>query len=259
MRLWASSDGTVWKELPAPSIALPEEQTGDEANHVVLARHADPWLVIEGYAAEVLAVTRDGTTWFVSQAGSTGEYAGSGPALVAAQGGVLVSVRAGKALTSADGVTWSRSRIPARCGVASSVAAGADGMLAVGDINPVPVGEPGDTGSTLVTQVVCTSRDATRWTVLDTLGPLPATPPRNGECRPCVDGSYMGDGTRIVAYLSGRAVWTSADGRSWTRARTGAQDGPAVAPRHPDLVIQLSDGLLVRDGGTAWLAVAESP
>ena len=257
---WTSADGLAWIAHAGPDLPLPP----DGEPHVSLA--GGPAGAVAAFApvsggADLtarVATSPDGVTWSLLPLAAlpadtllwdvhatTAGFVAAGRTWPA--GG---SITGSLALTSRDGRTWTSTPLPIaadRVALVDGLLQGAGGFLATGS-------DYGLLGTTLWWR----SSDGRTWQALADYPPLGTCP--IAVCGPDTqpEGDLGADGTRMVAYRGGTdpGVWTSADGRSWSRL---AEPGTplSVFQASGELVV-LPDGVLLTDGSTTWFGQAQT-
>jgi hypothetical protein len=260
VRTWTSRDGRSWTQGPALGVFAGASIAGIAAGQGRIVAVGDT-----GFDHPAIWTSTDGTTWtrealpaatfaqahfgvvtaFTGGFVVAGGVGGSRPA----GGGVAPNVASPPGIwVSADGRSWQRATLTgtANAGQVETLAAGADGLLAVG---PTPSG---------YTPAVWTSGDGRTWARLSDPSVLPG-------------GSIASDGRRMIAqvYGSGDRVTFSAssDGTIWQPlADAGATAGMPRWPGQPNPTISsvrvTAGGLIVlsfdgRDGSSPiWLVPA---
>jgi hypothetical protein len=225
--IWHSPDGATWTSSSAPDLSFGDDNmAGNKLGAVAIV------------APRSVAFTSDGVIW------STVPLPGSSASKVtgvAVSNGRFVAVGddgapsiSPVAWSSNDGLHWTRATVQAHRGDGfQSVAGAADGLVAISSTPTVP-------GLT----TFWTSPDGAAWTV-DTAPPLGVV--TQGEGVGDVNGSFSGDGSRLLAFGAGPAggateFWTSLDASRWTKL---ALTGDAAAAVAGDLTpFLLPDGVL---------------
>ena len=226
-RLWSSSNGTDWRQIDSPSWrellqdALPFDVVGGDAGVVAVI-----------YAGAVLSST-DGHAWQRTELPA--DETAIPLDLTAFEGGFVIVGRDGArdhmsevvesplppgigrpaAWVSANGIDWTTADVEGSVvagGELREVAAGADGLFAVG------IGEPVEVQAHRPTHG-WTSADGVTWRMVGRLGEgLPAF---GGKL--LAEGLLLGDGDRMLIFGPSSTEslsvvgWTSADGVSWER------------------------------------------
>ena len=250
---WTSSDGVSWFAHVGPDLALPQDAS--QPPMVTLAGGPGGLVaasVPESGGAGTVATSLDGVTWVSLPADALPQDTALRDVHGTSGGFVAVartwpagsSVTGSVALRSTDGRTWTslplRPVAVPRVGLVDRLFQGGSGFLATGSDYGLP-------GTTLWWW----SADGRSWRAVKGYPPI-------GTCPPYVclgtepAGDLGADGTRIVAYRGGAApaVWTSFDGRSWTRlVVVGA---PLTLFQAGGNLVVLPGGVLVSDGISTW-------
>jgi hypothetical protein len=217
-----------------------------------------------------------------------GDLAGNGSGAVA-----ILATSPAEMAFSADCVTWQTVSMPGSSAASpQGVATFRSGFVAVGDMDATrrsPVawrstdgrhwtlavteahagdglysahaGEGGLVGESTTAEVpgrtsFWTSADGRSWKVsaADPLGVF-----QDGEGAGSANGSFSGDGTRLLGYGS-RAFgqpteyWTSPDGTHWARLALTGDTGPSLAGQTDAFLLR--DGVLFSGYGAAWFGAA---
>ncbi|MHB8397451.1 MAG: hypothetical protein ACYDCI_00740 [Candidatus Limnocylindrales bacterium] len=250
---WTSSDGVSWLAHVGPDLALPQDAS--QPPMVTLASGPGGLVaasVSESGGAGTAAVSLDGVTWVSLPVDALPKNAAIRDVRGGRAGFVAVartwpagsSVTGSVALRSTDGRTWtSVPLLPLAApwvALVDQLLQARDGFLATGSDYGLP-------GTTLWWW----SADGRSWRAVKGYPPIGTCP--SAICLGTEPVGDLGaDGTRIVAYRGGAApgVWTSFDGRSWTRlVVTGA--ALTLVQAGGNLVV-LPGGVLVSDGSTTW-------
>ena len=254
---WTSGDGRTW--TPAASVALPG-RPGLSAMQAVLS-----WggMLVAGGYADPDAATHEAAAW-TSHDGTVWTRVPDGPAWrdarvfdLAAYRGGLIAVgsaggvdRAGAAVwLSTDGRTWERISSPAfAAGSMRSVASDGSTLVAVGV-------DAADDGA-----VAWTSPDGHRWSVV----PHGPAFQNYGLSARILSLLHTGGGWLAAGWVSSAAngsgtIWSSPDGRAWTRVSPspamlggGAADLTVAGSR---IVVVGSTGWPDNITAAAWLGV----
>ena len=251
--LYYSTDGTTWAR----------SDLANKANGALVGRGgvvvADTETPLGGSSAGLaLAVTTDCATWQRvalpgPKVGSILDLAANASGFVAVgySGSIESGAKEPLAWYSTDGQHWSSATVPASKGDGLlSVWAGADGYLAMSN-------SPGVTPGT---ERLWSSTDGHTWAVTKT-DPFGLITQGAGTGSPA--GSFIGDGTRLVAYgrsatspaddsLGTYQYYVSSDGTHWTLLTIGGSDGPAMlADTYPKPYL-LDDGIVFAGATTTW-------
>ncbi len=213
--VWTSPDGRTWTRVPDDDGVFDSER--GPTIHGVAA--GGPGVVAVGEDANTAVVwtSPDGTTWsrvpdadgFPDDTAQIHDVITGGPGLIAVGYSVDTEGSAGTVWTSSDGVAWTRTAFPidGGQGAMQAVTAGGPGFVAVGSVR-------GDD----VDAAVWTSPDGVDWTPVPHSeevfgGPDDQTMEAVAAGGPglvAVGQDYNGEGV-------GAAVWTSADGLTWSK------------------------------------------
>jgi hypothetical protein len=256
---WTSADGRKW----TPNLLLPVEWLLSPTGAAPLFAVGPAGLVVatSGPSAH-FATSTDGSHWTMSpQGGFPANFAlndlrGTATGYVAV-GRWTTSGNDGQAasLWSADGRHWLRvpTLLPTSPRPGSDVGSTAVSLV-VGRNGMVAVGHGGtSSGAALWWQ----SSDGRRWHPLRTFAPLGPTTCAGNGCSVQPSGMLVGDGRRMIALRGGAdaGVWTSTDGRTWSRLRlTGDLPGKQATE-----AALLPGGVIVSDGTTTWFGQAQGP
>jgi hypothetical protein len=258
--LWSSSDGTTWTQAPfhnnsrgtlvaRGSIAVADTETGGgAANGTALLVSTDcvTWqrISLPGPAVAQITDLAVNATGFVAVGWSVGQGSTTTKPL---------------AWNSADGQHWSAAAIHGANIIEGffQVAAGAGGLIAISTT-------PNTTDPGL--ERYWWSADGRSWSV-STADPFGTV--QQGEGVGSAAGTFVGDGTRLLAYgLPGTSpasdspgqyqYFISADGIHWTKlAITGPDATPMLADQYPVPTL-MRDGVLFSSGSIAtdWFGTA---
>lgn len=248
--IWTSTDGRTWRRVPA------EELGPGVINDVTTG---GPGLVAVGWGWRgVVWTSRDGLTW--SRAPDDPVFGGARIAAVSAGGPGLVAVGAwNRAWFSSDGLTWDRAEVPP---VPPDVYPGDNGETP--QVNMADVAAVGDrlvaVGSMMMNDssdvaVVWTSADGKIWTDV----PLePEVFARGSSVREVTGGpdGFIAIGDIGDAAAGGRAaMWSSPDGRRWSRIGSDNDPFRSTQPEPDDDGVFVSSVMAGIDGYVAAGAV----
>ena len=222
--------------LPVRTWVRLADASAFDGGQVSAVRRGGPGLVAVGSASgnggeAAVWTSPDGTSW--TRAASSPSFVGHGMASIASNGSTLVVGDVGLFWVSTDGRTWEASAPISTYALACQIY----GALSPGGPGFVAVGTDGcDFGGSANT--VVTSTDGLTWSE------VPATAFTGAKVSGVAAGSA---GLVAVGTAStGPAVWTSSDGRAWTRVPTAQTSASGrmldVAAGGPGFVAVGSDG-----------------
>jgi len=265
LHVWTSPDGRTWQ----PRSASDGNFTGLISRPPLLAAGRSGLVMVSVTPPARVAFSSDGIRWTYLPSGALPTdiepvglaWTSQGFALVGRQES---SIDPGPAVAmfSSDGTAWSApSRMDA--GAAATLASTAPewgvntllaahgGLIARGGYYSTP-GEA----------IWWHSADGRHWHDLPGWPPLGPTTCTGEGCGSQPNGTLLADGSRMVAFRggTGAAAWTSSDGIAWRRlAVSGDAPRPeATGDGAPNPQVLLPDGVLVSDGRTTWLGVADA-
>jgi hypothetical protein len=252
IQVFTSTDGSTWAAHPGPTGTLPDEMDGEPGQHPSFEDGVAPLLLVRS-EDRWLGASDDGVTW--DAVSIDGKPSPSVPGGAAAFDGGSVAVGTvndkARVARSADGRTWTTTAYPAACGTPRELLAGAEGLLATGDLS---------TDSSAGAVRWCASTDGSSFALVEDYAPLGASTTED-ECQgSCPAGSVASDGTRFVAYRSfdGQAGWTSADGVHWSELSfSRSHPGGTASGSEPFTLWVLPFGIVARNAeGVTWSGAA---
>ncbi len=163
---WTSTDGRLWIAHPGPDFTVPAGMTGRADTHPTLLAGSGSDVVALTLAGQPLAFSRDGIEWETASldafpGGPAGWEAADITAFAPGFVSLGVSPDGDRAIASADGQTWTSTKLPGPCGP-GALTVGPAGLIASFD-----VGDP-HTPKT----IWCSSLDGRAWRRLPGIPPL---------------------------------------------------------------------------------------
>ncbi len=262
--VWTSPDGRTWHPEAAGSGSLMR----DLARPPLLASGPHGLVMVSATPPAQVAVTPDGARWTDVPPGALPADVRPVGLAATTRGFVLVGTQASSidpgpavAMFSSDGTAWSvPSPMIAGAGAALASTAPEWGVNTLLEARGGLVAK-GGSYSTPGEAIWWHSADGRHWVDLPRWPPLGPTTCTGAGCGGQPNGTLLADGSRMVAIRggTGAAAWTSSDGIAWRRLAVGgeAPRPEATGDGEPNPQVLLPFGVLVSDGRTTWLGVAE--